>query len=145
MKTILLGMVLLLSFSTNAKSQDRRETIGVTLDWERIERGLTTGDFSCKGTCATIKVDWKDIWLTVSGKKYRNQRRADIAYCISEYQKIKYGFNNIDHMEQMGKITYEESIGLTRIYENTFKTIDLLCISRLGKKKANNLRDNIWD
>ena len=143
LKTILLGLSLLVSISSFANTPQSGDTLEVSVDWDRIERGLKTGDFSCKGTCATISIDWKETWLTVTGQKYRNQKKRDMAYCISEYQKSKNSFDDIAEMEETGDITTTQASRLTKMHESSLSSVEMICVSRLGERKANNLRESI--
>lgn len=114
-----------------------------SVDWKRIERGLTTGDFSCRGTCLEISIDWKEIWRTISGKKYRDQKKRDIVSCISGYQQVKNLFDFIRKMEEEGRISNVEVLSLIESYQCSIESIDSVCEDMLGKNKANNLKASI--
>lgn len=145
MKNFILGLSLLFSISSFATVPQAGDALEVSVDWNRIERGLKTGDFSCKGTCANVSIDWKETWLTISGQNYRNQKKRDMAYCISEFQKSKVTFEDINRMQDNGEIGATEAEILTRMHQNSMRSVELVCESRLGKRKTNNLRASIFN
>lgn len=145
MKKLLSGLTLLLSISSFATTPQAGDTLRGSVDWERIERGLTTGDFSCRGSCAEVSIDWKETWLTITGQKYRNQKKQDIAYCITEFQKSKNTLDDVDRMEEEGTIGTSEAVILKRMHEISMRSVELVCESRLGERKTKNLKVSIFN
>ncbi len=94
MKGLLIGLIIIGSIPAFSQSvpSGRAE---VSIDWERIERGLTTGDFSCVGTCAQISIDWAEVWHTVNGKNYREKKKDQSSNCEKFYTSHYESLNNL--------------------------------------------------
>ena len=142
-KIFFCSLVFSLSLASYATSPQAGDTLVTAVDWERIERGLSTGDFSCRGSCANVSIDWKATWLTVSGKKYRDQKRSDIAYCISEIQKFKNSIDDLARMESDAELDRSQAVLLRAMHENSLKSVEIYCESRLGVRKTRNLKASI--
>jgi len=91
-----------------------------------------------------ISIDWKETWRTISGQKYRDQKKEDLAFCILEYSKIENSFDGIGRMEEEGDISNEDSSFLIKMFQNNLKSVDLVCQDRLGKSKTNKLKASIF-
>ena len=136
------------SCASNSSRQPNSELQGgdrliIKPDWERIERGVKTGDFSCQGTCAEISIDWNKVWRTVSGQEYRNRKQQNLSYCISQYQTHKSNLQSIQNLSQTGEYSEAQSSILVNMTNNSITATDSMCISYLGKRQAANLKKEI--
>ncbi len=77
----------------------------ISVDWERIERGLASGDFSCVGTCAKISIDWAEAWHTVNGKNYRDKKKDQASNCERFYTSHYERLNNLRTLALTEEIT----------------------------------------
>ncbi len=113
-------------------------------DWERIERGITTGDFSCQGTCAEVSVDWNKVWRTVSGQEYRNRKEQNLSYCISQYQSQKSNLEYVQLALQKGELSEAQASLINQMTKNSLSGTDSICTGYLGKKPTANLKKEIF-
>ena len=103
MKSLLIGLLVLGSVSAFAQSY-RAE---VSIDWERIERSLTTGNFSCVGTCAKISIDWAEVWQTVNGKNFRDKKKNQVSMCEKFYTSHYERLNQLKNLALSDEISNE--------------------------------------
>ncbi len=101
MKSLLIGILVFGSLSVFAQSYEAKGSI----DWERIERSLTTGDFSCVGTCADISIDWAGAWHTVNGKNYRDNKKYQASNCENYYTNHYERLNLLRNLVITGEIS----------------------------------------
>ena len=139
MRKLLLTVCLVFSISSIADIT--AGTYRLEMDWDRIKRGVTTGDFSCKGTCAIVSVDWKEVFNTITGKKYRALQKQRLNYCISEYQNTRNALINIHQLYESGDITDIEAEIMDEMVVNS--VIDRVCIGHLGASETQELRRQI--
>lgn len=139
-KILFLGLTLLTSTTLFAQKKYRAE---VSIDWDRIERGLTTGDFSCRGNCAKATIDWKETWRTLSGKNFKDKKKQNLAYCISEYQKSK---NALDEIEtKKCDMANEQATQLAEAQKLSLNVVHQSCVTRLGNHRAEKLKASIFE
>lgn len=70
---------------------------------------------------------------------------TETEYCISEYQKTKDSFDHIRAMEANSEITPNEASILSAMTENALKAVDITCEYMLGKRKSQQLKDQIFN
>lgn len=118
----------------------------VGVDWERIERGIKTGDFSCHGTCAQISIDWKEVWRTVSGKNYRDRRKADLQYCISSYSADKKAREDVAAAVKLndGQVNERDAQILNQQRDIILRSIDRTCSELIGTDQRNKIKSEIY-
>ena len=140
--------LIIASCASNSQRQPNSDLQGgdrliVKPDWERIERGVSTGDFSCHGTCAELSIDWKKVWRTVSGQEYRDRKQANLSFCISQYQSLKSSLDHIQARFDSGDITDAQKSILNQMSQNSVTGTDAICANDLGKNQAANLKKEI--
>ncbi len=139
----LASIILLFSTAQAESGLPESGTTKISVDWDRIEQGINTGDFSCKGSCLEVSIDWKKTWKTLSGQDYMSKRKSNISYCISNYQAVASGIERIKTNLADGKITQKQSELLIDIKANYIESTDLVCSHYLGEEKAQNLKNSI--
>lgn len=103
MKGLFIGLLALGSLSAFAQSYAGE----VSLDWERIEKGLTTGDFSCVGSCAKISIDWAEAWHAVNGKDFRDKKKNQASNCEKFYTSHYERLNQLRNLAITQEISNE--------------------------------------
>lgn len=145
MKNLVLCFVFLFSLSSFADAFGPGTRLEFGIDWERIERGLKSGDFSCTGNCVEVRFDWEEVWKTITFKKYRDKRKQRLAYCISEYHRNKKALVEINSLISAGEITDSEATIMMQMNRTALASVDLLCNEYFGEKKALNLKKSIFE
>lgn len=143
MKKFIIGIFLFSSLSVFAADINSGDEAVIGVDSERIQRGLRTGDFSCKGTCIEFSIDWEYIKKVLFSTSTPVDDKEDIANCISEYNITKDALIEIDQMAIDGQITTEEK---NQEIEREYLVLNIIhngCKSKLGSEKADNLRSSI--
>ena len=138
MKGLLIGLLALGSLSAFAQSYEAE----VSIDWERIEKGLTTGDFSCVGTCAKISIDWAEAWKTVNGKNYRDKKKNQGSNCekfyTSHYERLNH-LRNLAMTQEISNDFYQDRLNDESVMMNV--TESTMC-NGISINKRKNLKLN---
>jgi len=147
-KLILFTLVFLFSTFSIAEPNINKlagTELKLAVDWERIEKGLITGDFSCSGNCLNVSIDWKEAFYILSGQKYMDAQKSNIAYCSAQYLSISKSIDNVELMLIEGKITEKQSRLLLKIKSNSLEAVSISCADSLGKRKNTNLKSEIMN
>lgn len=133
--------------STSSRNPASQKTVSgeldVSVDWDRIKNGIKTGDFSCKGTCAEISMDWYQVWRTMSGQDFRDRKKNNLSYCIKQYVESKKSVAAAEESLRVGEITVEEYKDSLKTDEDIIRIVDKRCSSELGTSEAENLKRSI--
>ena len=143
MKKLLIGLTLLTSMSSFATSPQAGDTLELSIDSKRIESGLKTGDFSCKGTCASVSVDWSAVGEAITGKNKRARRaseRQSLRIQLNEYMDRA---DSLNEKIERGELSQEEASIHSDILEITKKSILLGAQVFLSEREVNSIADEV--